>query len=147
VTDPALAVFPPPARPTPGTAVAASVVTIVLAAITGLMALAVTVVTVIVGPTLMSDFDEPTWLVALVLGLIVVGLAWAVVSTVAAVKLLRRRRWAWWTLLVLSGLRAVLGLGSGLGGALTGLLSVGAGVAVVVLLLLPSTREWLAGEE
>ena len=143
VTDPALAAPPAPVAPAPpGTVTAAAITTITAASITAAVTLLTAVGYALIGHAILEELDDTGSLIAWFFGIVTALLALCAVAVLASVGLLRRRRWAWWTLLALAPVTAVLGL-------LTAfyLLPLGiaaAAVAVFVLLVLPSTRTWLA---
>lgn len=121
---------------------AAAILTIAAASISGMFVLITAAAYALVGSAILDDFDDTgslvAWFFAVTGGLL--GLCTAAV--VASVGLLRRRGWAWWTLLALTPVTAVLGV---LGGYY--LLPLGAAataVTIFVLLLLRPTRAWIA---
>ena len=97
---------------------------------------------VLVGRAILDDFEDTGSIVAWFLGIVGTLLALCTAAAVASLSLLRRRRWAWWALLVLCPVTAVLGVVAGY--YLLPLGVAAAASAVFVLLLLPSTRVWLA---
>ncbi|GAA1974262.1 hypothetical protein GCM10009798_39380 [Nocardioides panacihumi] len=143
MTAPAPAAAPAHVASTrPGAVTAAAVTTIVAATISGGLTLVTAVFAAVIGRAVLQFFDDTGSLVAWFLGVAVTVLALSSVAVVASVGLLRRRRWAWWALLALTPVTVVAGAVAG-----RFLLPLGvaaAATAVFVLLLLPSTRGWLA---
>jgi hypothetical protein len=121
---------------------AAAVTTIAASGVTGAVVLLGAVGYPFVGRLLLEDFGDTDSIVARFFVIAGAMLALCACAVVASVSLLRRRRWAWWVLLVLSPVTAVLGLVSGY--YLLPLGVAAAASAVFVLLLLPSTRAWMA---
>ncbi|MDH2416489.1 hypothetical protein [Nocardioides sp. CER19] len=114
--------------------------TIAAAAVTGMALLFIAVGFVVVGRALLDDFDEADSVVPWFFSIVGTLLALCTIAVVASLGLLRRRRWAWWTLLALCPITAGLGVVSGYY-----LLPLGVAAAastVFVLLLLPATRAW-----
>lgn len=78
-------------------------------------------------------------------GVAAARLALCAVAVVSSLGLLMRRRWAWWVLLALSPVTVVLGVM--VGGFVLPLGVAAAASAVFVLLLVPSTRAWMASSK
>ena len=128
--------------PPPGVVYAAVVITLVTAIGTAL----VTVPLMVIGWWIAGDIadsfdpgsgDKVRWMVE---GGGVGLIALSVAAGTLAVLVLRRRTWASWLLIALSGVFAVLGLI--LGGYLLPLAVTAVAVTVMVLLLMPAARAW-----
>jgi hypothetical protein len=127
---------------TPATVTAAVVLTILTAVCGCGGVLLGAVFLALLSSALLPSFspEDARFLVLWGVGVVGVAVALAGVTIVAAVQLLQRRRWAWWTLVVLCPVAALLSVQ---GASLLLPLGVTAGaVAAFVLLLLPATRAW-----
>lgn len=127
--------LPHPTPKPPGVVTAAAVTTIAAAGITGMLV----ILNAFVGATVLSYFDDTGVMMAFLA--VVVVVAMCSLAVVASVGLLRRRRWSWWALLVLSPITFVLGFMASY--YVLPLAGSTAALAVFVLLLLRPTRGWL----
>jgi hypothetical protein len=145
VTHSAVTTPRPPrlASRTPDVVTVAAVLTMAAAGCTAGATVLMAVALALIGGAMGPFLSEMGPIVGLVAGAVVVQLALCTLAVVAAVQLLLGRRWAWWTLVVLSPLAAVLGVVAASSGV--SLLISAAAVTVLVLLLAPSTRAWIAG--
>ena len=128
----------------PATVIAAVVTTIVGVALTGLALACLAVLYAFVGRAFISSFEDTQRFMASLFAGFVTAVILCALALAASLSLLRRRRWAWWTLLGLSAVTVPLGLMGTY--QVVPLLVAAAAAVVVVLLLLPSTRGWLAEE-
>lgn len=133
--------LPPTDSKPPGVVTAAAVTVITAAALSGMLVLFAAVAYGLIGRTILPYFADTDSIVAWFIAVISALLITCLMAIAASVSLLRRRRWGWWTLLVLSPVTAIAGVMAGY--YVLPLIVAGAAVAVFVLLLLRSTRAWL----
>ncbi len=125
----------------PGAVSAATVTTIATAGITGAAVLFAAIGYAVVGRTVLENFDGTGSIVAWFFAIVGTVLGLCAAALVAGVGLILQRRWAWWALLVLAPVTAVLGVLASY--HVLPLLVTAAASVVFVLLLLPSTRAWI----
>src|SRR5690242_35520 len=137
-----LAAHLPPVTSRPGAVTAAAVTTITAATISAGLTVLTASLYAVVGHAILGTFGTTGTVVAWFFGVVITLLVLCCVAVVASVGLLRRRRWAWWTLAALAPVTAALGVMTAF--YLLPLGVAAAAVAVFVLLVLPSTRAWMA---